>query len=81
MECPIFIQLHLCIIICTGFYLNFLFPAIMQQYQDSIKNHKAGKPVAFDELPTPPGYAPIPGVATPDDTPADSPSVGQVSKH
>ena len=53
----------------------------MQQYQDSIKNHKAGKPVAFDELPTPPGYAPIPGVATPDDTPADSPSVGQVSKH
>lgn len=27
----------------------------LQQYQDSIKLYKAGKPVNFDELPTPPG--------------------------
>ncbi|KFB47346.1 AGAP010539-PA-like protein [Anopheles sinensis] len=33
---------------------------IVKQYQDAIKLHKAGKPVPFDELPTPPGYGPIP---------------------
>ncbi|XP_063849873.1 coiled-coil and C2 domain-containing protein 1-like isoform X3 [Scylla paramamosain] len=33
---------------------------IMKQYEDAIKKHKAGKPVDFDELPTPPGFAPIP---------------------
>lgn len=33
---------------------------IVKQYMDAIRMHKAGKPVAFDELPTPPGYAPIP---------------------
>lgn len=43
----------------------------MQQYQDAIKNHKAGRPVAFEELPTPPGYAAIPGVAVP---PEDEPT-------
>lgn len=33
---------------------------IMKQYEDAIKKHKAGKPVDFDELPSPPGFAPIP---------------------
>lgn len=33
---------------------------IVKQYQDAIKMHKAGKPVPFDELPTPPGFEPIP---------------------
>ncbi|OWF41938.1 Coiled-coil and C2 domain-containing protein 1-like [Mizuhopecten yessoensis] len=33
---------------------------IVKQYQDAIKATKAGKPVNYDELPTPPGYAPIP---------------------
>lgn len=33
---------------------------IVKQYQDAIKAYKAGKPVDYDELPTPPGYAPIP---------------------
>lgn len=28
---------------------------IIKQYQDAIKRHKAGKPFAADELPTPPG--------------------------
>lgn len=28
---------------------------IMKQYEDAIKKHRAGKPVDFDELPTPPG--------------------------
>ena len=51
----------------------------MQQYQDAIKNHKAGRPVAFEELPTPPGYAPIPGVAAPpDDEPTENFSVTEV---
>lgn len=30
---------------------------IMKQYEDAIKKHKAGKPVDFDELPTPPGMS------------------------
>lgn len=33
---------------------------IQKQYEDAIKAHRAGKPIDFDELPTPPGYAPIP---------------------
>lgn len=33
---------------------------IIKQYQDAIRAHKAGRPVAFDELPVPPGYPPIP---------------------
>lgn len=33
---------------------------IAKQYQDAIKMHKAGKPVNFEELPTPPGFGPIP---------------------
>lgn len=38
--------------------------------------------MAFEELPTPPGYAPIPGVAIPDDTPGyDTPSAQQVTNN
>ncbi|XP_045616529.2 coiled-coil and C2 domain-containing protein 1-like [Procambarus clarkii] len=44
---------------------------IMKQYEDAIKKHKARKPVDFDELPTPPGFPPIPGVAI-KPTPADA---------
>lgn len=33
---------------------------IVKQYLDAIKMHKAGKSVAFEELPAPPGYPPIP---------------------
>ncbi|XP_055885542.1 coiled-coil and C2 domain-containing protein 1-like isoform X1 [Biomphalaria glabrata] len=33
---------------------------IVKQYEDAIKLYRAGKPVDFDELPTPPGYGPIP---------------------
>lgn len=33
---------------------------IVKQFESAIKSHKAGKPVAYDELPNPPGYAPIP---------------------
>lgn len=33
---------------------------IVKQYQDAIKAHKSGKPVIFDELPTPHGFPPIP---------------------
>lgn len=41
------------------------FGRIVKQYEDAVKLHKAGKPVPFDELPTPPGFGPIPGVAPP----------------
>lgn len=40
------------------------FGRIAKQYEDAIKLHKAGKSVPFDELPAPPGFGPIPGVAT-----------------
>lgn len=44
---------------------------IVKQYQDAIKAHKAGKPVPFDELPTPPGFEPIPmGNSAPAQRPA-----------
>ncbi|XP_065062084.1 coiled-coil and C2 domain-containing protein 1-like isoform X2 [Rhopilema esculentum] len=33
---------------------------IVKQYQDAIRDHKKGKPVDYEELPTPPGFAPIP---------------------
>lgn len=38
---------------------------IQKQYEDAIKAHRAGKPIDFDELPTPPGFAPIPVGAGP----------------
>ncbi|CAB0009523.1 unnamed protein product [Nesidiocoris tenuis] len=52
---------------------------IVKQYQDAIKLHKAGKPIPVDELPTPPGYAPIPvpgapQAAAPQAPPPDRPS-------
>lgn len=45
------------------------FGRIVKQYEDAIKSHKAGRPVAFDELPTPPGFGPLPGSG---DAPASS---------
>jgi len=33
---------------------------IVKQYETAIKLHSAGRPFAVDELPTPPGFAPIP---------------------
>lgn len=33
---------------------------IVQQYLDAIRAHKAGRAVNFEELPSPPGYPPIP---------------------
>ncbi|XP_073986865.1 lethal (2) giant discs 1 isoform X2 [Rhodnius prolixus] len=47
---------------------------IVKQYQDAIKLHKAGKPIPVDELPTPPGFPPIPvETAAPKPSPAPSP--------
>ncbi|KAJ8920967.1 hypothetical protein NQ315_015761 [Exocentrus adspersus] len=58
---------------------------IVKQYEQAIKMHKAGKPVPVDELPTPPGYGPIPteggAHATPKPAPpapSDQPSPSQV---
>lgn len=36
------------------------FGRIVKQYEDAIKLHRAGKAVPFDDLPTPPGFGPIP---------------------
>lgn len=36
------------------------FGRIIKQYEDAIKLYKAGKPVNYEELPTPPGFGPIP---------------------
>ncbi|CAL8100917.1 unnamed protein product [Orchesella dallaii] len=40
---------------------------IVKQYEEAIVMYKKGKPVQYDELPTPPGFAPIPvgGIAKP----------------
>ena len=37
---------------------------IIKQYEDAIKVTKAGKPCNYDELPTPPGFPPIPPPST-----------------
>ena len=51
---------------------------ILKQYEDAIKNVKAGKPVNFLKLPTRPGFPPIPvgGAAQPArTTPSEVPPV------
>ena len=49
---------------------------IVKQYEDAIKLHKNGKPIPVDDLPTPPGYGPIPveGAAPPKPSPKPSPA-------
>ncbi|XP_055927425.1 coiled-coil and C2 domain-containing protein 1-like isoform X2 [Argiope bruennichi] len=37
---------------------------IIKQYETAIKDYKAGKNIDFEELPTPPGFAPIPVPST-----------------
>ncbi|NWR62743.1 C2D1B protein, partial [Bucorvus abyssinicus] len=39
---------------------------IAKQYQDAIRAHKAGRKVNFSELPVPPGFPPLPGIAAMD---------------
>ncbi|KAL7741740.1 hypothetical protein ACLKA6_000354 [Drosophila palustris] len=46
------------------------FGRIVKQYEDAIKQYKAGRPVAYDELPVPPGFGPLP---TTDAAPAAKP--------
>ena len=46
---------------------------IIKQYEDAIKLTKAGKPCNYDELPSPPGFPPIPAAAV-----ATRPPVRQV---
>ncbi|XP_052264648.1 coiled-coil and C2 domain-containing protein 1-like isoform X2 [Dreissena polymorpha] len=48
---------------------------IVKQYEEAIRDFKAGKAVDFEELPTPPGFAPIPtGPQTQPPAPAASSS-------
>ncbi|KAJ8927680.1 hypothetical protein NQ314_019837, partial [Rhamnusium bicolor] len=48
---------------------------IVKQYEQAIKMHKAGKPILVDELPTPPGYGPIPVDGTTAKTPKPAPTI------
>ncbi|XP_069677643.1 coiled-coil and C2 domain-containing protein 1-like isoform X2 [Periplaneta americana] len=52
---------------------------IVKQYENAIKLHRAGKPIPIDELPTPPGFGPIPveggGSAPPAASPSELPAV------
>lgn len=52
---------------------------IVKQYEEAITLFKKGKPVPFDELPTPPGFAPIPvggsSAAEPAAAPAPKPQI------
>lgn len=53
---------------------------IVKQFEDAIKAHKAGKTIAYDELPTPPGYGPIPGTApAPKPVPVTKPPTEPIS--
>lgn len=45
---------------------------IVKQFEIAIKQHKAGKAVDFEELPTPPGYGPIPISGTPQPKPSSA---------
>ncbi|XP_067625115.1 coiled-coil and C2 domain-containing protein 1-like isoform X2 [Eurosta solidaginis] len=36
------------------------FGRIVKQYEDAIKQYKSGRAVAYDELPVPPGFGPLP---------------------
>lgn len=49
---------------------------IVKQYEQAIKANKLGKPIQVDELPTPPGFGPIPleRTATPVAPPTPSPA-------
>lgn len=40
------------------------FGRIVKQYEDAIKQYKAGQPVVYDELPVPPGFGPLPSENT-----------------
>lgn len=58
---------------------------IVKQYENAIKLHKAGKPIPIDELPTPPGFAPIPqeggsSTALPSSPPSQPPADEEAPK-
>ncbi|XP_030241515.1 coiled-coil and C2 domain-containing protein 1-like isoform X1 [Drosophila navojoa] len=63
------------------------FGRIVKQYEDAIKQYKAGRPVAYDELPVPPGFGPLPisesapaaAAAAPDPTPPTSPTTASTT--
>ncbi|XP_041449741.1 coiled-coil and C2 domain-containing protein 1-like isoform X2 [Drosophila obscura] len=48
------------------------FGRIVKQYEDAIKQYKAGRTVPYDELPVPPGFGPLP---TSESAPAATPSL------
>lgn len=49
------------------------FGRIIKQYEDAIKAQKAGRTVAYDELPCPPGFGPIPLDGPPKPKPPPTP--------
>ncbi|XP_064548608.1 coiled-coil and C2 domain-containing protein 1-like isoform X1 [Drosophila montana] len=55
------------------------FGRIVKQYEDAIKQYKAGRPVAFDELPVPPGFGPLPTADAAPAAPAPTPPMSPTS--
>ncbi|XP_023175269.2 coiled-coil and C2 domain-containing protein 1-like isoform X2 [Drosophila hydei] len=65
------------------------FGRIVKQYEDAIKQYKAGRPVAYEELPVPPGFGPLPtgesapaaatAATPPDPTPPTSPATASTT--
>lgn len=57
------------------------FGRIIKQYEDAIKAQKAGRTVAYDDLPCPPGFGPIPidGPPKPKPPPASVPQMKPIS--
>ncbi|KAL5275169.1 CC2D1A family protein [Megaselia abdita] len=50
------------------------FGRIIKQYEDAIKLHNAGKPIHGEELPTPPGFGPLPKEGSTSLSPSTYPS-------
>ncbi|XP_065668857.1 coiled-coil and C2 domain-containing protein 1-like isoform X5 [Hydra vulgaris] len=48
---------------------------IVKQYKDAIENFKKNIPIDYNELPVPPGFAPIPGVTTSVEEPESTPQL------
>lgn len=53
---------------------------IIKSYEKAIKDYKAGKEVNFEELPTPPGFAPIPSTISKDSQKPSDPPTGPSNK-
>uniref|UniRef100_W8C0K5 Coiled-coil and C2 domain-containing protein 1-like n=1 Tax=Ceratitis capitata TaxID=7213 RepID=W8C0K5_CERCA len=56
------------------------FGRIVKQYEEAIKQYKAGLPVAYDDLPVPPGFGPLPNENSKAGS-SNTPSTTVIAKH